>query len=349
MHNHVCRTACFVAAGCAWFLTGGSAGCAQSRGVLFPALSQPRIWPAPPSKPRIRLVGEISDSSDLRAAVSAEENFAEVFRGRRPPIAFSAPHGVAVDEDRWLAVTDTSAAAVHIIDLLERTHTTVYGWESDRLQTPVGVAWMNGDVVIADAQRGELIRFSRTGEFLATHGSDDLVRPVGLAFAPSRGMLLAVDGGEHRVVVFDERGNLVRTFSGPGAATGLLNFPTHIGAAGELIFVADSGNFRLQVFDFDGGFVTSFGKKGDAAGDFALPKGVTVDRHGHVYVVDSQFENIQVFAMDGTLLMALGDEGRGPGEFWLPAGICVDNTDRIWVADSGNRRVQVFEYIGDER
>lgn len=76
-----------------------------------------------------------------------------------------------------------------------------------------------------------------------------------------------------------------------------------------------------------------------------MPKGVAVDRDGHVYVADAHFENVQVFDDSGRLLMAFGREGRGAGRFSLPAGLAFDDQDRLWVADSGNRRLQVFAYL----
>ena len=77
----------------------------------------------------------------------------------------------------------------------------------------------------------------------------------------------------------------------------------------------------------------------------ARPKGLTVDRAGHVFVSDSAFDNIQVFDMTGNLLMYWGSAGGGPGQFNLPAGLFVDAEGRLFVADSYNHRVQAFQLL----
>ena len=105
-------------------------------------------------------------------------------------------------------------------------------------------------------------------------------------------------------------------------------------------------NQRVQVFDAVGGLQAVIGSVGDGSGHFSRPKGVAVDRLGHVYVVDAAFENIQVFDGSGRFLLDWGSAGKDAGEFWLPAGIAIDGENRIFVADAFNRRIQVFKYVG---
>lgn len=324
---------------------GVGPGCATPRGVLFPHIDPAMLWPPPPSQPRIKLIGVLGGSDDLHAGQSALENFKTIIRGPRPPIRFSTPHSVAVHSRNLLAITDPGSAAVHIVDLTERTHTLVGGWSAERFHTPIGAAWVDDRLFVTDAGRGEVIELRLGGEFVRRFGGEMLSRPVGIVFARSRGSLYVVDGAAHRLAEFQTNGDFVRYIGVAGAAPGQFNYPTHICADDQSLYVADSGNFRVQVLDFDGNVLHTYGRKGDAAGDFALPKGIAVDSDGHVYVVDAQFENVQVFTREGQLLMAFGTEGSGLGRFWLPAGIAIDSLDRVWVADSGNRRLQVFRYL----
>ncbi|MCI0526103.1 MAG: hypothetical protein L0Y56_01435, partial [Nitrospira sp.] len=99
-------------------------------------------------------------------------------------------------------------------------------------------------------------------------------------------------------------------------------------------------------FHPDGRFVTKFGGVGNVVGTFSKPKGVTVDREGHIYVVDGLYDTVQVFNLQGELLMNFGSSGNEEGRFWLPVGIFADAKDQIYVADTYNHRVQVFEYLG---
>ena len=104
-------------------------------------------------------------------------------------------------------------------------------------------------------------------------------------------------------------------------------------------------NCRIQVFAASGQFQRAIGSPGDSPGYLSRPKGVAVDRYGHLYVVDALFDNVQIFDEQGRLLLNWGDTGSGPGQFWLPNGIVAGNNE-IYVADSYNHRIQVFGYTG---
>jgi DNA-binding beta-propeller fold protein YncE len=307
-------------------------------------------------------VGAISSSADLHAGTSGAEVFKAALRGPRPPLKFTGPHGVAVRHGRLLAVADASGGAVHLIDLQDRTHRMVRGWEDQRLASPLGVVWVGHRLFVTDAERREVIEFDARGTYVRRFGGDVLVRPVGIAYVASRDQLYVVDGGSHCLRVFELSGSVVATIGERGTREGLFNFPSHLCASPgplsepgrprpgpQFLAVADSGNFRVQLLDLDGRCLGVIGRKGDGAGDFSLPKGVAFDSEGHLYVVDAQFENIQVFDASGRLLLAFGEEGGGVGGFWLPAGLAIDEADRIWVADSGNRRVCVFDYLKASR
>lgn len=323
-----------------------AAGCGRPAGPLFPRIEPPVVWPAPPERPRIQLVGLISDSRDLRAAVSAKEMWGAAIRGRRPPIRFVGPHTVAISPTGLVAVADSGGGAVHVLDLDRRDHLRVAGWGAERFAVPVGVAWMGQRLFVTDARRHEIIELDARGGFHHRFGSDALVRPVGIAYAAARRRLYVVDGGSHRLAVFEPNGTSVRTIGRRGTAPGEFNFPSQVCARGDRLVVADSGNARVQILDLDGTPLRMIGKKGDGAGDFSFPKGVAFDNSGHLYVVDAHFENIQVYDAEGRLLLAFGREGHGPGEFSLPAGLAIDRNDRIWVADSANHRLAVFDFLG---
>ena len=321
-------------------------GCRQPRGELFPVINPPMVWPAEPETPRMRLVGTISDSTDLKAGRSGAEAWGAAFRGPRPPIRFSGPHAVAYHADDLLAVADSSGGAVHIIDLQKRTHVVSYGTEQQRFAAPVGVVWVDDQLFVSDAQLHQIIQLDQTGQVVRHFGETELLRPVGITYVPQRREFYVVDGGAHAIVVFDRAGRSVRTIGRRGTQPGEFNYPTHIAFDGAArLAVADTGNFRVQILDLDGKCQRVLGQKGDAAGDFALPKGVAFDSQGHLYVVDAQFENFQIFDDQGRLLLAVGREGNAPGQFALPAGLTVDAHDRVWVADAANRRVQVFQYL----
>ncbi len=324
---------------------GSVASCARPQGVLFPQIDPPRVWPSPPDAPRVKLLGILSDSRDLKAAESGLEVLKAALRGPRPAIEFSGPHGVAIREPGVLAVADSAGGSVHIIDLNSRAHRLITGYGDQRFSAPVGVTWIGKRLFVTDAGRREVIELDGLGSWRHRFGSDVLTHPVGIAYVPAMDQLYVVDAGAHELVVFDTGGRMIRRIGRRGSAPGEFNFPTHICCAGQKLLVADSGNFRVQLLDLDGNCLKTIGKKGNGAGDLSLPKGVGFDSQGHIYVVDSHFENVQVFDQSGRLLMVFGEEGTAPGKFSLPAGLAIDDKDRIFVAGSGNRRVQVFAYM----
>lgn len=342
----------------------GATGCATPQGVLFPLVDPPLVWPTAPDVPRVKFVGTLNGSADLKAALSASEAFKAFLRGPRPPINFSGPHGIALcragrarlldargapgdtkKRRAWpalLAVADGAGGAVHILDLGDRTHVLVTGFGDERFSTPLGVAWADRRLFVTDAQRHEVVELDAEGGYHGRFGLDTLTRPVGITYVAQRDRLYVVDGGAHRVVVFDPAGTVVQILGERGTAPGQFNFPTHITSRGDRLLVADSGNSRIQLLDLDGRPLSTIGSRGDGAGDLSLPKGVAFDSAGRIYVVDAHFENVQIFDETGQLLLAIGREGNRLGQFALPAGLAIDRSDRIWVADSGNRRLQVF-------
>ncbi|MBI5409919.1 MAG: hypothetical protein HZA14_11185, partial [Nitrospirae bacterium] len=60
-------------------------------------------------------------------------------------------------------------------------------------------------------------------------------------------------------------------------------------------------------------------------GALARPKGLDVDREGHLFVVDTAFENVQIFDVEtADLLLFFGGFGPEPGSMYMPNGIYVD-------------------------
>lgn len=333
--------ACLVAPGLLLF----ALGCASPAGVVFPPLESPRVWPAPPELARIRYVGTITSSADLKAEKSGLEVIGDVLRGPLPNLTFTAPQSIAVGPGALVAVADGAGAAVHILDLDRRTHTLVAGWNDQRFMVPFDVTWVGSRLFVTDAQRREVIELSVDGRFRNRFGEGEFERPVGITYVARRNALYIVDGGAHAVRVYAPDGYAITAFGGRGVEPGRFNFPSYIAVDRDALLVSDTGNFRVQLLDLDGAPRRTIGRKGNGAGDFALPKGVAFDRDGHLYVVDAQFENVQIFDAHGRLLLAFGEEGREPGRFNRPAGIAIGPDDRIWVADSGNHRLQVFEYL----
>jgi len=79
------------------------------------------------------------------------------------------------------------------------------------------------------------------------------------------GKVFVADCDNHRIQVFDAKGEVVRVFGREGSGTGELKRPAGVAVDGAgNVFVADCLNDRIQVFDAKGEVVRVFGREGVA-------------------------------------------------------------------------------------
>jgi DNA-binding beta-propeller fold protein YncE len=309
------------------------------------------IWPAPPAEApaRIRYVGQLASSADLKPPQKPFQALGDLFVGAKMPETLYGPRAaVCTAGGQRLWVADPGGRCLHVFDLDRREYTKIEQAGGEHLLAPVGLGLgPEQSVLVCDSEAVAVYRFNAdTGSFLESlRLPEDVIRPAAITYSAADGMLYVVDVAAHNIKVLDLDGRLHRLVGRRGLKPGEFNFPCDIVDDGELIWIVDAGNHRVQGLTRSGEPRFTIGQAGDAMGDLALPKGVALDSDGHVYVVDARFENVQVFDREGALLLVFGQEGIGPGEFWLPSGIFIDSNDRIWICDSYNRRVQVFDYL----
>jgi DNA-binding beta-propeller fold protein YncE len=205
----------------------------------------------------------------------------------------------------------------------------------------------NGEVLVADAELGYVVRMDRNGTGLGTLGEGLFKRPTGLARDAERGHIYVADTHAHDVKVLDDDGNLLRVLGHRGEGDGEFNFPTHLCFAQGELYVTDTMNNRVQVFSAEGEVISrKFGQRGLYVGQMVRPKGVAVDEEGNVYVVESYYDHLLVYDRSGQFLLGIGGTGAATGKFYLPAGVWVDSRNRVFVADMFNGRVAVFQFLG---
>ncbi len=169
--------------------------------------------------------------------------------------------------------------------------------------------------------------------------------PAGVATAPS-GLVYVADTERGEVVVFDSKGQRLRTFG-----AGILDSPLGIAVdADGSVLVSDS--MKDQVFRFaeDGSLIAKFGRSGKGDGEFIGAGPLDVSRSGDIYVTDIDNNRIQVFDRQGAFRFTFGTEGHfansALGELYFPGGLALDESGRVYVADTHNFRVQVFTADG---
>lgn len=327
-------------------------GCASAAKPIFAAPAVELVWPAPPARPRIRYVGELKSSADLKARRGFFQSLGAVVAGPKEPELLFGPRAAVVTPDGervWIA--DPGGRCLHMFDLARRRYLRVRGPESDALLSPVGLALgPENTLLVCDSEAVAIHRFADAdGRWLGRlRLPEDVLRPVAMHYDQVASELYVVDVIAHDIKVLNVDGSLHRVLGQRGEGPGEFNFPSSIAASGDRLWIADTGNNRVQCVAKSGEPVSSFGQVGDAPGDLAMPKGIAIDAAENVYVVDGRFENIQIFDQQGQLLLFFGEEGTGPGQFWLPGGIFIEPAGRIWVGDAYNRRMQVFQYVGGQ-
>ena len=324
-------------------------GCVRPLKPVFERPAAPITWPADPARARIRYVGSLTSSADLKPPRKPFQGMVDLLVGPKAPEQLYGPRAVVTTSDGsrvWVA--DPGGRCLHLFDLEDRSYRKFARMGDEQLLSPSGLCVGPGETIfVCDSEAVAIYQVSeRTGALVRTmHLTDEVKRPVALHYDRDQEELFVVDVAGHDVKVLAPEGRLQRILGRRGNRPGEFNFPCDIAAADGVLWIADTGNQRIQGITPAGDSVVAFGEAGDTPGRMAMPKGVATDREGNVYVVDARFENVQIFDSAGKLLLVIGEEGTGPGQFWLPAGIFIDQNDRIWICDSYNRRIQVFERI----
>lgn len=139
---------------------------------------------------------------------------------------------------------------------------------------------------------------------IGSRGSDPafFTWPRGVASAPD-GSIVVADSSNHRIQVFDGRGNFVKEFGQYGNGEGEFDCPAGVAVnrIGQYI-ISDRYNHRIVVLDPSGRFLRSFGSQGQSDGKFNYPWGLCTDCLGFIYVCDKENNRVQVFQSDGTFV-----------------------------------------------
>lgn len=332
--------------------------CADTRGVLrYRVDDASKVWPPEPEKPRYKYIGELTGEDNFYKETGSDGAFTRFFKwvvglnSRAPAkVVLQRPQTGFVDEQRKrIYVTDISRQAVFVFDD-EKGKLTLWeraGFEDNaNFIAPIGIVpGDNGEVFVADAELGVVVRLDNNGVPIGQFGKGILKRPTGLARDARLGRIYVSDTHAHNIKIFDDSGELLDVIGQRGEDSGELNFPTFISFFKRQLYVTDSMNARVQIFDSDGGFVSKFGKRSLNVGDLLRPKGITVDNEGHIYVVESYYDYLLVYNKSGEFLLPVGGTGSGVGEFYLPSGVWSDSLNRIYVADMFNGRVVILQYL----
>jgi tripartite motif-containing protein 71 len=212
-----------------------------------------------------------------------------------------------------------------------------------------GLVTAGNFLFVSDSLNNRLQRFNLDGS-----GATEIV-PPGLLYNP-RGLavrgqrLIVADDKNHRLVVMDFGGRVIRTIgSGQGAGGNQFSFPFGVAVDPKgRVFVADDINQRVLRFgpQPDYTYKARWGHYGTGPGQLAYPRAIASDATGALYVTNTGNDRIDVFNNSGGLLRSWGVSGRGPGQFNAPLGVAADANGVRAVADSVNGRIELLNPDG---
>src|SRR5262249_16221763 len=252
---------------------------------------------------------------------------------------FVWPHGIHVDRDGNVWVTDARAAS------------------------PEDLKKFPGE----DNKGSVVIKFSPEGKLLMTLGKpgargnppEALTDPTDVVTDPTSGEVYVAESHTDvtdpnlvgRISVFDKNGKFLRVIGKAGTGPGEFRTPhaLEFDSKGRLI-VADRHNHRIQILTKDGKFIAEYD-------DFGRVSGLAVDRNDVIYTADSEStERVHHGWLRGIRIGSLKD---GKGTVFIPPhktdapegamgeGIAIDAAGNIYTAEATLRGVT--KYVKKQR
>jgi DNA-binding beta-propeller fold protein YncE len=222
---------------------------------------------------------------------------------------FAVPHGLHVDRDGNIWVTDDSLTAV---------------------------SGKGHQVIKFDPEGNVLLTLGTPG--VAGDGADAFNRPSDVVVA-ANGDIFVADGhggnSNARIVKFSPDGRFLATWGSRGSGRGELDTPHGLAmdSRGRL-FVADLRNFRVQVFEQDGRFV-------DEWRQFGMPGGIFIDQRDMMYVADSLssaqtnpgwIRGVRIGRTDGVVTAFIPDATPDATPITAAEGVAVDSLGNVYGA-----------------
>ncbi len=276
-----------------------------------------------------------------------KKSVADLFLGKKKKTNLK-PSSIILLKNFDYCITDQSNGLAAIISIKGELKRVFKRNKRIGLISPVSVSSDNkGFIYVSDSYLRSIIKFNKELKEPEVFIFERDRRITGITVFKDK--LYCTDTLNHKILIYNLKGELIKYFGSRGYGKSEFNFPTHLAVDKDFIYVSDTLNFRVQIFDHEGNFIKKFGQNGRRGGDFSKPKGIAVDSKGRIFVTDVMFDNIQIFDINGRFLDTIGTAGSGQEQFWMPSGIFIDITDKIYIADTYNNRLQVFEIVKEIR
>src|SRR5580658_6759654 len=163
------------------------------------------------------------------------------------------------------------------------------------------------------------------------------VAPIG------KDKIMVVDQEAGRLLVFDRKGNCVKSWGKTG--DGPKEFHEPSGATWDdhgNAYVIDTWNSAIKGFDENGKQVADIVLSNE---NFYGPRGIGFDGRNFV-LADTGSHRVAFVSMDGKLVGSWGTAGTGSGQFKGPLDVSADGKGNYLVADTENQRAQWLDQDG---
>jgi sugar lactone lactonase YvrE len=187
--------------------------------------------------------------------------------------------------------------------------------ELPSFQTP-GVQWApvalafapDGSLFVTDIlEANRVLIFAPDGKFRQSIGTTGMVNDAkaspGLFQYPNgivyhEGLLYVTDSNNHRVQVYDVKGNFRQIIATQGLPRGidfLRPFPGDTESAPDRMVVIDTLSHAATIWTSKGEKVVAFGKQGVMDGQFSYPNGCAITEKNKIFIADTSNGRIQVW------------------------------------------------------
>ena len=258
---------------------------------------------------------------------------------------FIAPHGIYVDKDDNIWVTDYQDNA----PLPQGGRGRAAGRGAPP-EGPIGPP--------PGATKGhQVFKFSNDGKLLMAIGKPGGAAEPECCYAPNdvivakNGDIFISEGhgaGNNIIFKFEKEGKLVKHWGKLGTGAGEFDQPHSLAfdSKGRL-YVADRNNNRIQVFDQDGNFISEMRQ-------FSRPSGIFIDKHDTLYSADSESESVSRNhngwkrgirmgnLKDGRIFAFIPDPAEKATGTSAAEGVAVDAKGNIYGAEVGPQDVKKY-------
>lgn len=239
------------------------------------------------------------------------------------------PHHIFLDRAGNLYISDVFGHVTKV----GPTGSVVSTWGSQgsgtgELNQPLGVAVDTaGNVWVADSLNGRIVKYSPTGDVLATVRVPG--EPIDLAL-DAAGNIFVLDASGTGITELSPAGQLITRFGHFGTIPEVLfkAYDVAIDGAGNS-YIVDESQDRIQKRAPGGQVLTVWGKPGVQNGQFSDPVAIALDPHGNIAVLDRS-SRIQTFSPDGTFLSTVRVSDPSLS---YPGGLAFDPSGNMYVAE----------------